>query len=122
VGDFDPSGESIFTAMTEDAAEFVKADRVIMTQRIDAVRVALTQKQVELFELPTTPPKKTDKRSENWTGDGTCQLEALAPDLLAELITAAIDDFLDLDTYHGQLGQEHGERARLLALPAGSGA
>ena len=34
VGDYDPSGESIFTAMTEDAAAFVEADRVIHTQRI----------------------------------------------------------------------------------------
>ena len=36
VGDFDPSGESIFTAMTKDASAFVEADRALHTSRIDA--------------------------------------------------------------------------------------
>ena len=58
VGAFDPSGKSIFDSMAADAAAFVEADRVIETLRIELVRVALTQEQVEEHDLPTTPPKK----------------------------------------------------------------
>jgi hypothetical protein len=34
VGDYDPSGESIFDAMTEDAAAFAQSDRVLETSKI----------------------------------------------------------------------------------------
>jgi hypothetical protein len=83
VGDSDPSGESIFTAMTEDAGAFVEADRVLATARIIAERVALTQQQVDEYDLPSTPAKASDSRSAAWEG-GTCQLEALPPDVLAQ--------------------------------------
>ncbi len=58
VGDLDPSGSSIFTAMTEDASAFVEKDRVLATQRIVPVRVALTGAQVVKYQLPTAPPKR----------------------------------------------------------------
>jgi hypothetical protein len=44
------------------------------------------------------PPKKTDSQTKNWTGGGTCQLEALAPDILQEkLLHDAIEDLFDMD-------------------------
>lgn len=119
VGDFDPSGESIFTAMTEDAAAFVESDRVIETLEIIAVRVALTAEQTNLYQLETSPPKKTDKRSKNWNGGGTCQLEALAPDLLASLVREAIEERFDMDVLGYWLVTERDERGQLLGLPAG---
>lgn len=118
VGDFDPSGVSIFEAATEDAALFVEQDRVIENLEIRPVRVALTADQVDEFDLPTAPPKKSDGRSAGWKGE-TCQLEALAPDQLAEIITAAIEDHLDLGIYRQVLAQEDLDRAELLALPSG---
>jgi hypothetical protein len=118
VGDFDPSGESIFEAITQDAAAFVEADRVIAPQRIEARRVALTREQVAEHELPTAPAKTTDGRSKNWRGE-TCQLEALPPDVLADIVNEAISDELDLDRYAGVLELERGDRAELLALPPG---
>jgi hypothetical protein len=121
VGDFDPSGESIFTAMTEDAAAFVEADRVIGLQRIEAERVALTAGQVDRYQLETAPPKATDKRSKNWNG-GTCQLEALAPNQLANIVVAAIESYMDAETYDVQIAREDRERAELLALPPGESA
>lgn len=118
VGDFDPSGVSIFESMAEDAAAFVAADRVIQTQSITAVRVALTAKQIEEYELPTAPPKKSDLRSKKWSGE-TCQLEALAPDVLANIIEDAIARWLDRDEYTAVVEQEREDRSELLALPAG---
>lgn len=121
VGDLDPSGESIFAAIAEDAAAFVRADRTIHTTRLDAVRVALTREQVDEHTLPTAPAKATDSRSGRWTG-GTCQLEALPPDTLAEIVREAIEEHLDLDRYDREVDAERDDRAELLGLPRGDGA
>jgi hypothetical protein len=120
VGDYDPSGESIFQAMTADAAAFVEADRPILTQRIVGVRVALTADQVEEHHLPTAPPKGSDGRSRSWRG-ATCQLEALPPDTLAELVRDAIVSRLSEWWLNFQVQAERGDRAELyLGLPRGS--
>jgi hypothetical protein len=118
VGDFDPSGESIFESMAEDAAAFVEADRVIHTLGIEAVRVALTAGQLKHYELPTAPAKATDSRSKRWEGE-TCQLEALDPSTLASVVDAAITEWLDEDTFDEELDREREDRAELLALPRG---
>jgi hypothetical protein len=119
VGDFDPSGESIFTSMAEDAAAFVETDRIIETLHIEPIRVALTDAQVAAHGLPTAPAKKSDKRSAKWQG-GTCQLEALPPDVLAGIVDEAIRDQLDLDLLDEQVEAEERDRIALTrALPSG---
>lgn len=119
VGDLDPSGESIFEAMVTDAAAFVEADRQIMPQRIEPVRVALTVEQVEHHNLPTAPAKASDQRSKNWRGE-TCQLEALAPDDLATIVENAIVSRVDIDRLVDEVETEHADRAELWrGLPRG---
>jgi len=129
VGDYDPSGESIFEAMGVDAKSFL---RTKLWQRLqdDEVlylgnpvpegspdlllsRVALTADQVDEYELPTAPPKKSDTRSASWVGD-TCQAEAMPPDLLAEVIRNACEDQLDLDVLDDLKVVEEKERAALI--------
>jgi hypothetical protein len=122
VGDFDPSGEAVFEHIVEDASEFLAEDRIIQTQRIIAERVALKGWQVAEFKLPTSPAKSTDSRSAKWTG-GTCQVEALPPNVLAALVEGAIENYLDQDliAQHGLAEQQ--ERVQLLrALPSGEAA
>lgn len=120
VGDFDPDGDSIFETMAADIVEFVKADRVIQNLEVLPIRVALTAGQVEEFALPTAPPKEKSSRTANWEGKGTCQLEALTPDQLAEIVRSAIEDFMDLDRLQHQIDLEQDERTQLLhALPSG---
>jgi hypothetical protein len=121
VGDFDPSGESIFTAMTEDAAAFVEADRVINTQRIVPVRVALTVAQVKQHGLPAAPPKAKDSRTKKWVRSadaravgGTVQAEALPPDVLAEIVRAALEDVFDMGRVAHQIESEKQTRIQLL--------
>lgn len=121
VGDFDPSGESIFAAMAGDAAEFVEADRSVKILSIEAVRVALTAEQVAAHDLPTTPAKATDSRAKAWSG-GTCQLEALPPDRLAAVVRHAIEACLDENLIADQVDAEKLDRAELLGLPSGEGA
>ena len=51
VGDYDPSGESIFELIAVDAAAFVEADRPIRTLELIPRRVALVAAQVAAYEL-----------------------------------------------------------------------
>lgn len=129
VGDYDPSGESIFEAMGVDAKSFLRStlysrihdDDVLYLNRPVPVgnpdlvlhRVALTEDQVEQYDLPTAPPKSTDTRSVNWIGD-TCQAEALPPDLLADIVRAAIEERLDHDVLHELIETEEKERTQII--------
>lgn len=118
VGDLDPSGESIYDRIARDARAFVHADRTTTVPDVIAERVALTREQVEQFELPTAPAKRTDSRSARWSG-GTCQLEALPPDVLADVVGEAISRRLDSSLLERVIRQEQDDRAELLGLPRG---
>jgi hypothetical protein len=118
VGDYDPSGESIFDAMTRDVAAFVEADRVLATSEFTPIRVALTPAQIATYGLPTSPAK-VSSHSKNWTGTATCQLEALPPNVLASIVENAIRDWIDQDTLEEVIEDERKERAELLGLPPG---
>ncbi len=119
VGDYDPSGESIFDAMTEDAAAFLADDRLLATAEFIPQRVALTAEQVELHDLPTAPPKATDSRTARWKGE-TCQLEALPPDVLADIVEEAIRRWITDDIYLDHVRAQAHERVQMLrALPSG---
>lgn len=122
VGDFDPSGVSIFESMVADVAAFVEADRLIQNIHVEPVRVALTADQVAAYQLPTSPAKKTDSRSAKWKGE-TCQLEGLAPDDLAEIVDDAIRSRMIPSKLDEQIMLEESERIALLrSLPDGSSA
>lgn len=142
VGDWDPSGQSIFDAMTQDAMQFLY-NRLVWrlsagTEHDQALlktywpgnalypltelppelpdlrprRVALTEEQVEEHDLPTAPPKTTDTRSASW-GTETCQAEAMPPDLLAEVVREAIEAELDLAVWQATQDAEAAERAAI---------
>ena len=119
VGDLDPSGESIFDAMTEDAAAFLMAEMLPGLRYLIPERVALTREQVAEFDLPTAPPKASDTRSAAWKGE-TCQAEALPPDELAQIVQDAIWAWMDDDVLDRHQAAEQSERGQLLhALPSG---
>ena len=69
--------------------------------------------------LPTAPAKASDARSAGWNG-GTCQLEALPPDVLAAIVRRAIEDRLDREGFEAEVDQERDDRQEiLLGLPWG---
>ena len=125
LGDHDPSGESIFNdGLVEDIYAFLKRD-VPHKQPHEVVtfeRAALTKEQIARFQLPTAPPKATDSRTRNWKGEEACQLEALAPDVLAGLLDATIKTHLNLAIYEQDLKAEEEDRRRITkALPPAEG-
>lgn len=120
LGDYDPSGASIFQAAAEDVAAFVVAERYDARATVHFERVALTEGQVAHYRLPTAPPKASDSRSKTWMGE-TCQLEALPPDVLAEILENAILHELDLGQLDEDREQEKNERRQIAYLLGGPG-
>ena len=124
LGDYDPSGVSIFNAVAEDVAAFVRRDRNHGFTDVEFKRVCLTKEQVEAFQLPTAPPKATDARTKNWTG-GTCQLEALPPNVIAGLLRKKVEEFFDCEQLNKDVKAEEEERVlinNLLPAPEEGGA
>ena len=115
LGDYDPSGQSMFTVITEDVGAFVMADRLNALVNVYFRRVALTEDQVAAYGLPTAPASTKDSRSKSWKGE-TCQLEALAPDQIARLLTEAIVEIVDTDQMNAELEEEEFERRQLTRL------
>ena len=115
LGDFDPSGVSIFDSVAEDVAAFVETDRPWGTITVDFERVALTAEQVAEYDLPTAPPKASDTRSKGWEG-GTCQLEALPPNVIAEILRSTIERHLDMIQLGVDQAREESDRDEIQTL------
>ncbi len=123
VGDFDPSGVSIFESMCQDIGAFVagklydgrhdpdtgQAYNDVGEAVLIPRRVALTEPQVAMYDLPTAPPKSSDTRSINWHGS-TTQAEALPPDLLGQIVQEAIQEWWDDDADAERAQREYAER------------
>lgn len=126
VGDFDGSGEDMFTNLRDDVGTMVYQ----FTESWDAYdveRVALTAEQVIERNVITAPPKPSDSRTRafvdrhwevvEWAGSDeiSAQLEALTPTDLRELFEEVITGHLDQDEREKVLAREEEEREALVA-------
>jgi hypothetical protein len=123
LGDYDPDGESIYDVITEDVVAFLERDSPHLISRYPREtlfkRVALTERQVGNYDLPTAPPKESSSRTKNWKGTETCQLEALASDQLRARVVGTVRDYLDDDVLEVSREREVTARRNIaLALPA----
>jgi len=91
IGDYDPSGVTIFTSLAEDVSAFAKADFGV---NISFERIAVLPEHIDEYNLPTSPPKKTDVRRQ-FTDDRTTQCEALKPETLKRILLSAIHRHID---------------------------
>jgi hypothetical protein len=126
LGDADPSGDAIFTALSEDVKAFVERLRYDARQPVRFTRVALTLEQIRLFRLPTDTAKLSDSRTRRWAADrgsdATCQLEALPPNTIAGLLEEAIGNEINLQQLAVDIAEERNERQRLAYLLTAGGA
>ena len=85
-GDFDPSGLSIYESIKERLSDFGVF--------INYERIALTQKQIEKYQLPSDPGKKTDPNYNKFVSlygsDMVVELDSLPPDVLRDIIKDCI--------------------------------
>lgn len=108
LGDLDPSGEHLFTSLAEDVGAMA---RELCGAEPQFTRLAVTREQAERLGLPTAPPKQTDRRS--FTGQ-TVQCEAIAPDVLSDILRDAIEARRDPEATDDVLRREADMRADLL--------
>jgi hypothetical protein len=111
IGDHDPSGAHLFLALAENLLAFNER----LGGEVSFTRLAVTPQQIATLNLPTAPPKSTDKRAFH---GGTCQAEAIAPDVLASILDDAIQERLDPSAYYRVLEQEREDRDQLGKLIA----
>lgn len=92
LGDHDPSGEH----MPEDCSNRLNLFGI----EVDVRKIALTREQVEMYDPPPNPAKMADPRAQAYVdkhGESSWEMDALSPDVLDQVIRAAIEEVCDLD-------------------------
>ena len=118
IGDYDPSGESIYDSMRDDTFAFVAGAIGIEEARrkFHPFRIGLTEDQVVEHQIETAPPKKSDGRSRRWEEEGridSAQLEAVPPELYREWVQEAIEDHTDLAQMQQVIAEGDAEREKI---------
>jgi hypothetical protein len=107
-GDHDPSGIDMFRDIMDRLELFMGG--------VKFERLALNMDQVEQYEPPPNPAKITDSRAANYIeihGDESWELDALEPDVLANLVRKSIEAIRDQDLWDAAV-EEEDEHRRLL--------
>lgn len=117
IGDFDPSGDSIFQVIEEDVGAFVR--EMAGEGWFEPRRLAVLGEHVAEYGLETAPPKGTDSRSPKWereNSEDTAQAEAFAPDVLSDLLREAVENYFEPEILGRTERQEQHESHKLVGL------
>jgi hypothetical protein len=114
LGDHDPSGRDIDRAVREGIGESLEA--ITPGYDFDAhatfERLAVTERQIEEWRLPTRPTKSTDTRSKSFKGESV-ELDAIPAGRLRQLVAGRIESHVDQHQL-GVLQKTEAEERRLL--------
>ena len=111
LGDHDPSGIDMVRDISKRLAEF--------RCTVSVEKIALTMNQIERYNPPPNPAKKSDPRSKKYMtkyGNHSWELDALKPEVLNSLVESHIKRYLDEDKYNTIIAQERREKLRLVEL------
>lgn len=110
-GDHDPSGRDITRATESGLREFAPY------AEIHFERVAVTEEQIEILQLPTRPTKATDSRSKSFTGESV-EVDSIPARLLRSLVTELIERHIDRNILASTQLVEERERETLARVMA----
>ncbi len=109
IGDYDPAGVLIDRSIESELREHIDPD-----VDLNFNRIAITSEQIGIYDLPTKPRKKTDKRARHITE--TVEAEAMPSHILRQILRDQVENFLPPDALRNpQVAEEH-EKFRLLDL------
>lgn len=114
LGDHDPSGLD----MTRDNEE--RLALLSRTHEVEVERLALNMNQVRKYNPPPNPAKEKDARSPKYIaqfGRKSWELDALEPQVIEDLVTNAVEDLIDEDTWQSDRSREEEVRATLRKVP-----
>ena len=114
LGDHDPSGED----MVRDVR-----DRLVMfgLTEIDVRKVAITFEQVQQYNPPPNPTKMSDSRAGGYVekfGDECWEVDALPPNVLADLVREAFEGLVDLTLMETVKDREEADKVKLRTAAA----
>lgn len=108
-GDFDPSGLSIYDSIKKRIMDFGVF--------INFKRIALTEEQIEEYQLPSDPAKRSDPNYNKFVSiygsDMVVELDSLPPDVLRKIIEGCILQNIDEGYLVQMLKKEKSEKIRL---------
>jgi hypothetical protein len=110
LGDHDPSGRSAGEKIEQTLRELAPSADITFE------RLAVTQGQIEAYDLPLRPTKRSDpraKRFEAQFGAGSVELDAIHPDTLRQIVRGAIERHMDQDALAVLRSAEESERQQL---------
>lgn len=112
LGDFDPSGLDIPRDLHSRLVRYgVPSDKLTVD------RVALTIDQIEEYNLPPAPAKRSDARYQGFvdkTGaDDVVELDALEPPVLQQIVREAIGKYIESELWHTRIEEGNEERDKL---------
>jgi hypothetical protein len=114
LSDFDPAGEEI----AHSFARSLRDDFDIDSGAMEPIKVALTPSQIRQLELPPHLEAKVDDPNyrrfvERYLSTTVFELDAVAPEELARILTEALDSIIDVEAFNAELEQEKTDSAFL---------
>ena len=110
--DFDRSGRDAQKSLTEKLIRF--ADEAGVNVNVDAL--LLDEEDVDWLKLPTRAPKRNTQADRNWPYDFACELDAVEPDTLREIVEGVILLHIDKKQLKVLRAAEKSERELLKAF------
>lgn len=136
LGDLDPSGEDMVRDIQARLAMFLSGGEregdygacesptgwnlyAVDPVPLRVEKIALTMEQVEEYDPPPNPAKKTDSRAKGYIekyGKSSWEVDALPPPVLQQIIRNAFEEYVDLQIMEEIKQQERADIMRLRAL------
>lgn len=116
LGDHDPSGIDMSRDIEARLELFMGRNA---SESLTFERIALNMDQIEQYDLPPNPAKLTDSRATAYVerfGDESWELDALSPSVIDQLITAAVEPFIERDEWLAFEAREMHDRKGLTAV------
>jgi hypothetical protein len=110
-GDYDPSGRNIPEVVEREIRGFAPSAEFYFE------RVAVTEEQIQQWNLPTNPAKESDPRSKQYKGPSV-EIEAIPPDRLRALVQDCINQHMDPEPVATMLQAERSEKEILIRMIA----
>jgi hypothetical protein len=108
LGDFDPSGVNAAEKIEESLREFAP------NAEIHFSRLAVLRWQIEEWDLPTRPTKRSDSRARGF-GNISVELDAIDARDLRQIVRDAIEQHMPADQFNVLKAAEESERDLLLS-------
>lgn len=112
LGDHDPSGEDMVRDIEARLNEFVPD----IVEPIEVKKLALTMRQVQQYDPPPNPAKKTDARYAAYAakhGTESWEVDALPPNVLAQIIRDTFNVVIDQKKFDEVVAKEKKDSNRV---------